>query len=241
MVKICAKENKQWKCIGECDDKRSFTEKLREGEFNEFDQVAVKYGDSFDIYTNLNGAWTKASSGQLDKDLKSICESYDEMKNNEDMNLILDRIYFRNAEKKFKEENRLDEASEVGLFWVDVEDNYKVYGDGVPIRDGEMFGRGTKHQFTVHPSDHYTLWNTIRKENENWKRIPDYEVTPRGRVIFKYEVDNNHFVVYASPLLDNDKCRENICDFFNLPRSSTVFFYDDPHYVPVDQYREEDF
>lgn len=234
MVKICVKENGKWKYIGKCDNKLSFIEKLKENEFGGFDQIAAKYDDgTYDIYTNHETSYKKASSGASDKDLETICESYDEMKNNKDMNLILDRIYFRNAEKKFKEENKLNEAAEVGLFWVDIDDNYTVYGDGVPIRDGEMFGRGTINQFTVHPSDHYTLWNTIKRENKKWSSVRDYEDIPRGRSIFKYEPDNNHFVVYASPLLDNDKCRENICRFFGLPRSSTMFFYDDPHYVPV--------
>lgn len=157
-----------------------------------------------------------------------------EQRNNPDgIGGTLDKIYLKNTEQQFCESARLDESPRVGLFWVDTKGRTpKVYGVGVPIRDGEMFGRGTKDQHVVHPSSHYESWNEVKKANPHWKNIRDYEDVPRGRTVFKYERDNNHFVVYMSPLLNDAKCIEAVKQYFDLP-SNTVFDFSDDHYQPV--------
>jgi len=198
--------------------------------------IILTNGKHFEAYEAPG--WSRAISGEVAPG-KSYCiintvhDLIEQRNNPEGIGGTLDKIYLKNTEQQFCESARLDESPQVGLFWVDAKGRTpKVYGVGVPIRDGEMFGRGTKDQHVVHPSSHYESWNEVKKANPHWKNIRDYEDVPRGRAVFKYERDNNHFVVYMSPLLNDAKCIEAVKQYFDLP-SNTVFDFSDDHYQPV--------
>lgn len=227
---ICIKKNGKW-IESKTIDEYCLESVLHSAEIDKCKDVAVMNNSDlkYEIYRKRNGKWIHSTSGNSDLGLVNICESAE--KGSDELTEMLDKIYLRNTEKAFCESAQLNESPEVGLFWVDTK-TAKVYGDGVPIRDGEMFGRGTKHQFVVHPSDHYSLWKHVKVLNQKWKNIADYEDVPRGRSVFAYEFNNNHFIVYMSPLLNNKKYEDAVRAYFSLPWN-TEFRYDDPHYEPV--------
>lgn len=195
---------------------------------NNCSAIAVQNDKDYVIYRKKDGKMVVSETGSSEMSMENILKRYEDTNNNHLIAEALDRIFLKNTEKAFHESKKLTESAEVGLFWVDKLKN-KVYGDGVPISQAEIFGRGTINQFAVHPSCHYDLWKEIKETNPRWKNR-EYEDLPRGRVVFKFEPNNNHFITFSSPGIKGKKYEEKIKDFFGLP-SDTQFRYDDDHYT----------
>lgn len=230
MDTILRKVNGKWKKVDYVDAKD--LDKIMESAKDVCSNIVVVSGDGgFKAFVKKDGGWVNTMNGHDVRGFDSICESVDSMSNDRKMGELVSRIARTNLEKKYMAEANLNESPSVGLFWIDV-DKCTVYGDAVSIRDGVDYGDAWSG-YVIHPSCHYDLWPKVRNANPSWKDERDYEMIPRGRVIFSKENGDRRFIVYMSPLANSPRCEAAVRSYFSLP-SNTVFKYDDEHYQPIE-------
>jgi hypothetical protein len=135
-------------------------------------------------------------------------------------------VHIRNMVAKFRDMSKTASIPEVGIFWIDDENNAKtIWERKIPLNEAETWD-GNK----IYPGDHYTEWKEVKKLNPKWKYL-EYEEVPRGRIVFFANPERNMFRVYLpGKYKKNKKIQEIIKNVFNLPEGHVEFNFNDLHY-----------
>ena len=135
---------------------------------------------------------------------------------------LLDEIAFRNMLARLVDLNMrtfgVAEMPRVGVFWIH---NGLMRSESTSLRDAVDYG-----DFKIHDRSHYAAWEGVVSADPSWAAL-EYDQIPRGRVLFRPDLQQPEFTVYLPAELKDHESQ--IRAEFKL-NGKVSFDYSDEHY-----------